>query len=89
MITVAIAANTAPAANTSQRRDGNRKSLFGPKLISSIRNWLSYVVPQDLVSGMRSSEQVANQAVRDYLRAVHPTVERDADRRNTLAVTPR
>jgi nicotinamidase-related amidase len=34
-----------------------------------------YVVPQDLVSGMRSSEQAGNQAVRDYLRSVHPTVE--------------
>jgi nicotinamidase-related amidase len=39
----------------------------------------SYVVPLGLVSGMRSSEQVANRAVRDYLRAVHPTVERAAD----------
>ena len=39
----------------------------------------AYVVPQDLVSGMRSSEQVANRAVRTYLRAVHPTVEHAAD----------
>jgi nicotinamidase-related amidase len=39
----------------------------------------SYVVAQDLVSGMRSSEQPANRAVRDYLRSVHPTVERATD----------
>jgi nicotinamidase-related amidase len=38
-----------------------------------------YVVPQDLVSGVRSTEPVANRAVRDYLRAVHPTVEHAAD----------
>jgi len=34
-----------------------------------------YVVPQDLVSGMRSSERVANRAVRDYLRSTHPSVD--------------
>jgi len=34
----------------------------------------TYVVPLDLVSGMHSSEQVANPAVRAYLQAVHPTV---------------
>jgi len=39
----------------------------------------SYVVPRDLVSGMHSSERIANRAVRDYLRAVHPTVERAPD----------
>jgi nicotinamidase-related amidase len=39
----------------------------------------TYVVAQDLVSGMRSSEQVANPAVRGYLRSVHPTVEHAAD----------
>ncbi len=39
----------------------------------------AYVVPLDLVSGMRSSEQIANHAVRDCLRAVHPVVERADD----------
>ena len=39
----------------------------------------AYVVPQDMVSGMRSTEQVANRAVRTYLRAVHPTVEHATD----------
>jgi nicotinamidase-related amidase len=39
----------------------------------------AYVVPQDLVSGVRSTERVANRAVRGYLRAVHPTVEHAAD----------
>ncbi len=38
-----------------------------------------YVVPMDLVSGMRSSEPVANGAARDYLRSVHPHVERADD----------
>lgn len=38
-----------------------------------------YVIPMDLVSGVRSSEQVANRAVRAYLRAVHPTVQRAED----------
>jgi hypothetical protein len=36
----------------------------------------AYVVPRDLVSGMRSIEQAANQPVRTYLQAVHPTVDR-------------
>jgi nicotinamidase-related amidase len=39
----------------------------------------AYVVPLDLVSGVRSTERVANRAVRGYLRAVHPTVEHAAD----------
>jgi nicotinamidase-related amidase len=39
----------------------------------------AYVVPQDMVSGMRSSEQAANRSVRAYLRAVHPTVEHAAE----------
>jgi nicotinamidase-related amidase len=39
----------------------------------------AYVVPEDLVSGVRGSEQVGNRAVRGYLRAVHPTVEHAAD----------
>lgn len=34
-----------------------------------------YVVPLDLVSGIRSSEQIANGAVRDYLRSAHPSVD--------------
>jgi nicotinamidase-related amidase len=38
-----------------------------------------YVVPQDVVSGVHSTERVANRAVRGYLRAVHPTVEHAAD----------
>jgi nicotinamidase-related amidase len=38
-----------------------------------------YVVPQDIVSGMRSSEQVANRAAREYLRSVHPSVDRAGD----------
>lgn len=38
-----------------------------------------YVVPMDLVSGIRSSERLANGAARDYLRAVHPHVERADD----------
>lgn len=38
-----------------------------------------YVVPMDLVSGIRSSEPVANGAVRDYLRSVHPHIERADD----------
>jgi len=38
-----------------------------------------YAVPQDIVSGMRSSEQVANRAARDYLRSVHPSVDRAGD----------
>jgi nicotinamidase-related amidase len=38
-----------------------------------------YVVPMDLVSGIRSSEPVANGAARDYLRSVHPHVERADD----------
>src|SRR6266567_1328554 len=74
MITVAIAANTAPAANTSQRRDGNRKSLFGPKLISSIRNWLSYVVPQDLVSD--AQQRAGRQSGRPRLSASRPSNRR-------------
>lgn len=32
-----------------------------------------YVVPQDLISGMRSSES-SNSAVRSYLQSVHPTL---------------
>jgi AbiJ N-terminal domain 3 len=36
----------------------------------------------DLVSGVRS-EQVANQAIRDYLQAVHLTVERAAGLRHS------
>jgi nicotinamidase-related amidase len=39
----------------------------------------SYVVPQDLVSGMRSTEQIGNRAARDYLRSIHPTAERAGD----------
>lgn len=38
-----------------------------------------YAVPPDIVSGMRSSEQVANCAARDYLRLVHPSVDRASD----------
>jgi nicotinamidase-related amidase len=38
-----------------------------------------YLVPLDLVSGIRSTERPANRAVRDYLRAVHPTVDRAGD----------
>lgn len=38
-----------------------------------------YVVARDLVSGMRSSEQVANRAARDYLGSVHPSVARAED----------
>ena len=47
----------------------------------------TYVVPQDLVSGMRSSEQVASRAVRGYLRSVHPTVERAVDLLNLWPAT--
>ncbi len=39
----------------------------------------AYVVPLDLVSGMRSTEQTGNRAVRAYLQTVHPTVERATD----------
>ena len=39
----------------------------------------TYVVPADLVSGMLSSEQPANQAVRTYLHSVHPTVSHAQD----------
>lgn len=38
-----------------------------------------YAVPQDIVSGMRSSEQVANRAARQYLRSVHPSVDQAGD----------
>lgn len=48
-------------------------------VLGAEENGYAYVVPQDLVSGMRSSEQVANRAVRAYLQAVHPTVEHAAD----------
>jgi hypothetical protein len=34
-----------------------------------------YVVPQEPVSGMLSSEQVANRPVRDYVRSMHPSVD--------------
>jgi nicotinamidase-related amidase len=38
-----------------------------------------YLVPLDLVSGIRSTEHPANRAVRDYLRAVHPTIDHARD----------
>jgi nicotinamidase-related amidase len=38
-----------------------------------------YLVPLDLVSGMCSTERPANRAVRDYLRAVHPTIDHAHD----------
>ncbi len=38
-----------------------------------------YVVPIDLVSGMRSSEQAGNSAVRDHLRSEHPSVAQADD----------
>jgi nicotinamidase-related amidase len=38
-----------------------------------------YLVPLDLFSGIRSTERTANRAARDYLRAVHPTIDHADD----------
>ena len=38
-----------------------------------------YVVPIDLVSGMRSSEQAGNSPIRDYLRSEHPSATQAED----------
>ncbi len=34
-----------------------------------------YLVPIDLVSGMRSTEQTGNSAIREYLRFMHPAMD--------------